>query len=100
MSASLKDSWFIHDNDHYVKVTDIGEEGVSCNMYKKHSAENFYGKTCKSTLLGIVYVKRNASFINIFSVKDKLHTKLIYIPHKEGFLLIPFFTFLIILGHL
>ena len=57
VSASLKDSWFIHDNDHYVKVTGIGEERVSCNMYKKHSAESFYGKTCKSTILGIVYVR-------------------------------------------
>ena len=65
VSASLKDSWFIHDNNHYVQVTDIGEEGVACNMYKKHSAENFYGKTCKSTLLEIVYVRRNASLKNI-----------------------------------
>ena len=43
---------------------------------------------------------KNASFKDIFSVKNKLHTKLIYIPHKEGFLLISFFTFLLILGHL
>ena len=88
VSASLKNSWFIHENGHYVKVTDIGE-GVSCKMYKKHLAENFHEKPCKSKFLGIVYFRKNASFANIFSVKDKLHTKLIYIPYKEGFLLIP-----------
>ena len=89
VSASLKDSWFIHESGHYVKVIDIGEEGVSCKMYKKHLAENFYEKPCKSKFLGIVYFRRNASFANIFSVKDKLHTKVIYIPYKEAFLLIP-----------
>ena len=35
VSASLKDNWFIHENGHYVKVTDIGEEGVSCNVYNE-----------------------------------------------------------------
>ena len=63
LSASLKDSWFIHENGHYVKVTDIGEEGVSCNI---HSAETFYVKPCKSKLLGIVYFRRSASITNIF----------------------------------
>ena len=58
-------------------------------MYKKHLAENFYEKPCKSKFLGNVYFRRNASFANIFSVKDKLHAKVIYIPYKEGFLLIP-----------
>ena len=58
-------------------------------MYKKHSAENLYEKPFKSKLLGIVYFRRSASFTNIFSVKDKLNTKLIYISYKEGFLLIP-----------
>ena len=73
VSASLKDSWFIHDSGHYVKVIDTGEEGISCNMYRKHSAEKFYEKPCKSKLLGIVYFRRSASFTNIFSVKDKLN---------------------------
>ena len=89
VSASLKDSWLIYENGHYVKVTDIGEVAVSCNMCKKHSAENFYEKPCKSKLLGIAYFRRSASFTNIFSVKDKLHTKLIYVPYKERLLLIP-----------
>ena len=43
MSGSHRDSWFIHSNGHYVKVTDIGE-GVLFNMYKKYSAENVYEK--------------------------------------------------------
>ena len=89
VSASLKESWFIQESGHYVKVTDIGEKGVSCKMYKKHLAENFHEKPCKSKFLGIVYFTRNTSFANIFSVKGKLHTKVIYIPYKEVFLLIP-----------
>ena len=89
VSASLKESWFIQESGHYVKVTDIGEKGVSCKMYKKHLAENFHEKPCKSKFLGIVYFTRNTSFANIFSVKGKLHTKVIYIPYEEGFLLIP-----------
>ena len=75
VSASLKDSWFIHESGHYVKVTDIGEEGVSCKMYRKHLAENVDEKPCKSKFLGIAYFKRNAPFANIFSVKDKLHKR-------------------------
>ena len=89
VSASLKDSWFIYDSGHYVKVVDIDGEGVSCKMYKENSAEIFYEKPCKSKLLGIVYIKKSASFTSIFSVKDNLNTKLIYIPYKEGLLLIP-----------
>ena len=96
VSASLKGSWFIHDSSHYVKVIGTGEEGVSCNMYKKHSAENFYEKLRKSKLLGIVYFRRSASFTNILSVKDKQKTKLIYISYKEGFLLIPLLHFYIL----
>ena len=58
-----------------------------CTM--KHSVENCYEKPYKPKLLVIVYFRRSASFKNVFSVKDKLHAKLIYSPYEEGFLLIP-----------
>ena len=59
-SASLKGTWFIQESGPYVKVSDIGEEGVSCKMDKKHLAENFYEKPFKSKFHGIVYFRRNA----------------------------------------